>query len=202
MSSAPDSERAITFGSFSLLGFALRPRLLLTKLARWRGGSGAWLPFSFSFGVVVTPRILKKELEWDSPSGCSSFSLRGCPASTLAVAGNGCRVLQACLFFGTITLFPSETLLLPSSAPRYRLLLSGCACLGLQPCGKCLRLCLQKVPYNRPRSWSWLSSRLFLVERSSDGLASSDRFLSPGRMCLARSVHDGDSHFCAVSVRE
>ena len=49
---------------------------------------------------------------------------------------------------------------------------------------------------------SWLSSRLFLVERSSDGLASGDRFLSPGRMCLARSIHDGDSRFCSVSVRE
>ena len=48
--SAPDSERAITFGSFSLLGIALRPRLLLTKLARWSGGSGAWLPlFLFPF---------------------------------------------------------------------------------------------------------------------------------------------------------
>ena len=35
------------FGSFYLLGIALRPRLLLTKLARWRGGSEAWLPFSF-----------------------------------------------------------------------------------------------------------------------------------------------------------
>ena len=50
MSSAPDSERAITFGSFSLFGIALRPRLLLTKLARWRSGSRAWLPFSFFFG--------------------------------------------------------------------------------------------------------------------------------------------------------
>ena len=47
MSSTPDSERAITFGSFSLLSIALRPHLLLTKLARWRGGSGAWLPFFF-----------------------------------------------------------------------------------------------------------------------------------------------------------
>ena len=54
VSLAPDSERAITFGSFSLLGIALRPRLLLTKLARWRGSSGAWLPFSFSFEVVVS----------------------------------------------------------------------------------------------------------------------------------------------------
>ena len=51
MSSAPDSERAITFGSCSLLGIALRPRLLLTKLARWSGGSGAWLPlFLFLWG--------------------------------------------------------------------------------------------------------------------------------------------------------
>ena len=146
VSSAPVSESAITFGSFSLLGIALRPRLLLPKLARWRGGSRAWLPFSFSFGVVVTPRILKKVLQWDFPSGCSSFSLRGCPASALAVAGNGCRVLQACPFFGTVTLFPSQTLLFPSYAPRYRLRRSGCACLGLRPCGKCLRLCLQKVP--------------------------------------------------------
>ena len=31
VSSAPDSERAITFGSFSLLGIALRPRLLLIE---------------------------------------------------------------------------------------------------------------------------------------------------------------------------
>ena len=148
MSSAPDSERAITFVSFSLLSIALQPRLLLTKLARWRGGSGAWLPFSFfsfSFGVVVTPRILKKELEWDFPSGCPPFSLRGCPASARAVAGNECRVLQACPFFGTVTLFPSETLLFPSCTPRYRLRRSGCTCLRLRPCGKCLRLCLQKV---------------------------------------------------------
>ena len=34
-------------------------------------------------------------------------------------------------------------------------------------------------------------SSLFLVEGSSDGLAAGDRFLSPGRMCLIHSVHDG-----------
>ena len=66
--------------------------------------------------------------------------------------------------------------LFPSYAPRCRLRRSGCACLGLRPCAKCLRLCLQTVPWNRPRSWSWLSSRLVLVERSSVGLASCDRF--------------------------
>ena len=107
---------------------------------------GFLFPFSFSFGVVVTPRIPQKELEWDFPSGCSSFTMRGYPASSLAVEGNGFSVLQACPFFGTVTLFPSETLLFPSYAPRYRLRHSGCACLGLRPCGKCLRLYLQKVP--------------------------------------------------------
>ena len=120
MSSAPDSEQAITFGSFSLLSITLRPRLLLTKLARWRGGSRAWLPFSFSFGVVSAPGILKKELEWNFSSGCSSFSLRGCPASALAVVGNGCRVLQACPFFGTGSLFLPRLLF-----PSYPLMLPG-----------------------------------------------------------------------------
>ena len=120
VSSAPDSEQAITFGSFSLLGIALRPRLLLTK---WLVGEAArelGSLFPFSFGVVVSSRMLERELEWDFPSGCSSFSLRGCPASALAVAGNGCRVLRACLFFGTVTLFPFETLLFPSYAPWCR----------------------------------------------------------------------------------
>ena len=41
-------------------------------------------------------------------------------------------------------------------------------------------------------------SSLFLVEGSSDGLAAGDRFLSPGRLCLTHSVHDGVSRFCAV----
>ena len=112
-----------------------------SQVARWRGGSRSWLPFSFEVGV--TPRILKKELEWDFSSDCSPFSLRGCPASALAVAGIGGRVLRTCLFLGSVTLFPSKTLLFPSYTPRYRLRRSGCACLGLWPCGKCLRLCLQ-----------------------------------------------------------
>ena len=48
-----------------------------TLVASWSGGSGACLPFfpfSFSFGVFVTPRSMDGELEWDFPSGCSSFS--------------------------------------------------------------------------------------------------------------------------------
>ena len=47
MSSAPDSGRAITFGSFSLLGIALRPRLLLTKLLDGEAAQelGSFFPF-------------------------------------------------------------------------------------------------------------------------------------------------------------
>ena len=115
-SSAPDSERAITFGSFSLLGIAFRPRLLLTKLARWRGGSGAWLPFSF-FLFLWSHRHSEgagKGAGMGFPIGCCSSSLRGCPASALVVAGIGCRVLQAGPFFGTVAWSPSKALLFPS----------------------------------------------------------------------------------------
>ena len=78
MSSAPDSEQAFPFGSFSLLGVTLRPRLLLTW---WLVGEAAreldscCFLFPFSFGVVVTPRMLERELDWDFPSSCSPFSL-------------------------------------------------------------------------------------------------------------------------------
>ena len=45
-------------------------------------------------------------------------------------------------------------------------------------------------------------SSLFLVRGSSDGSATGDRFLSPGRMCLNHSVPVEVSRFCAVSVCE
>ena len=43
-------------------------------------------------------------------------------------------------------------------------------------------------------------SSLFLVRGSSDGSATGDRFLSPGRLCLNHSVPVEISRFCAVSV--
>ena len=45
-------------------------------------------------------------------------------------------------------------------------------------------------------------SSLFLVGGSSDGSAPGDHFLSPGRMCLIRSVPIEFSRFCAVSIGE
>ena len=61
--------------------------------------------------------MLKRELDWDFPSGCSSFSLRGCLASALAVMGNGCRVLQARPFFGTVDLFLLRLFSFPLTLP-------------------------------------------------------------------------------------
>ena len=70
------------------------------------------------------------------PIGLFLFQLWGCPASALSVAGNGGGVLQAHPFFGTVDwcLFETSLPLLryPVSLQR-----SGCACLGLRPCGKC-----------------------------------------------------------------
>ena len=54
------------------------------------------------------------------PIGLFLFQLWGCPASALAVAGNGCGVLQARPFFGTVALCRFETLLFPSYATRCR----------------------------------------------------------------------------------
>ena len=48
-----------------------------TLVASWYGGNGACLPFfpfSFPFGVLVTPALMDRELEGIFPSGCSSFS--------------------------------------------------------------------------------------------------------------------------------
>ena len=57
------------------------------------------------------------DLGWDFPLGCSSFSLRGCPVSALAIAGIGCRVLLACPFFGTGTLFLPRLFSSPLTLP-------------------------------------------------------------------------------------
>ena len=127
-------------------------------MASWRGGSGAWLAFflfsffPFSFGDVVTPRMLEWELDWDFPSGCSSFSLG--VASAPAVAGNGCRVLQARPFFGTVDLSLFETLLFLPYATRCRYDVPGVLASGSglaasargYACGRCLRITLSPGP--------------------------------------------------------
>ena len=89
MSSAPDSERAITFGFFSLLGIALWPCLLLTKLARWRGSSGALLLFSFFLFLwgCHHSEDTEKGAGMGLPVGLFLFQLEGLPC--LRPGGSG-----------------------------------------------------------------------------------------------------------------
>ena len=84
------------------------------------------------------------------PIGLFLFQLWGCPASALAVAVIGGGVLRAHPFFGTVDWSLFKILLFPSFATRCHydvpgVLASGSG-LAANACGKCLRLCLQKVP--------------------------------------------------------
>ena len=173
-----------------------------SQVARWRGSSGAWLPFSILLWGRSHSEDDGKGAGMGLPIGLFLFQLERLPCFCTSGSGQWMQSLAGMSVLWDGYLVPFQDSSLPLLRSLLSLQCSGCACLGLRPCGKCLSLCLQKVPQNRPRSWSWLSSRLFLVERFSDRLASRDRFLSPGRMCLARSVHDGVSRFGAVSVRE
>ena len=73
--SAPDSEQAFTFGSFSLLSIQLGLVSFYPsgKLVRRLGSLPPIFPFSFSFRVLITPGLMDRELEGIFPSGCSSF---------------------------------------------------------------------------------------------------------------------------------
>ena len=63
------------------------------------------------------------------PIGLFLFQLWGCPASALAVAGNGGRVLQAHPFFGAVDwcLFETALLLLCYPVSLRRSGLAACA---------------------------------------------------------------------------
>ena len=172
-------------------------------MASWSGGSGACLPFfplSSSFGVFVTLRSLDGELEGAFPLGCSFSQLWGCPASAVAVVGLRCRVWQARPFFGTVYLVPVQDSSLP---------------LLCSPFVPTLRVCLPQAPALQQVLEAMLAegalespstlilafhSSLSLVEESSDGLAASVRYLSPGRLCLAHSICVEFSRLCAISL--
>ena len=105
VASAPVSERAFAFGR-SLCSVSSSASSPSTLVASWCDGWGACLPFFslfLSFGVLVTPGFMDREMERIFPSGCFLFQLWGCPASALAVAGKGGSVLWAHPFFGTVS---------------------------------------------------------------------------------------------------
>ena len=167
---APETERTFAFGrSFcSVSGSA--PSSLV---ASWCGGLGACLPFVPC--LFLWSRCHSRVVP--------SFSFWGCPASALALADKGGRVLRAHPFFGTIDWCLFKSLLFPSYATRCRFDVPGVVVSGSglaasacsYACGRHLRIALGPgLAFH---------SSLFLVEGSSDGSAPGDRFLSPGGMC-------------------
>ena len=108
--------------------------------------------------------------------------------------------MRAHPFFGMVDWCLSMTLLFPSYAIQSHYDVPGVLASGSglaasacsYACGRCLRIALDP-------GYGFHSS-LFLVGGSSDGSATGDRFLSPGRMCLIHSVPVEFSRFCAVSI--
>ena len=140
VASAPDSERTFAFGRALC---SVSSSTSSSLVASWCSGLGACLPFfPFPFGVVVTPGLMDRELDF--------FQLWGCPASALAVVGKGGSVLRAHPFFGTVAWCLFKSLLFPSYATRCRydvpsvlalgsgLAASACGC----ACGRCHRIAL------------------------------------------------------------
>ena len=147
---APDSERTFAFGrSFcSVSGSA--PSSLV---ASWCGSLGACLPFipCLFLWSRCHSRVSGRGAGEVLPFGLfSSFSFWGCPASTLAVADKGGRVLRAHSFFGTFAWCLFKSLLFPSYATRCRYDVPGVLASGSSlaasacsyACGRYLRIAL------------------------------------------------------------
>ena len=108
------------------------------------------MSLSFSFGVVVTPGLMDRDMERFFPSGCFLFQLWGCPASDLTMAGKGGGVLRDHPFFGTVAWCLFKSLLFPSYATRCRYDVPGVLASGSglaasacsYACGRCLRIAL------------------------------------------------------------
>ena len=127
------------------------------------------------------------------PIGLFLFQLWDCPASAVAVAGIRCRVLEACPFFETVSLY-----LFDSSLP----LLRSPVCLPRAPAlRQVLEAMLAEGALESPSVLVLaFHSSLSLVEGSSDGLEAGDHFLSPGRLCLTHSVRVELSRLFGVSL--
>ena len=150
-------------------------------MAAWELASH--LSLAFSFGVVVTPGLMDGELERFFPSGCFLFQLLGCPASALAVADKGGRVLRAHPFSGRLPGACSSLSSSPLTLPGVVMMFP--VCLHRAPALRQVLVAMLAEGTLESPSVLVLAfhSSLFLVEGSSDGSAPGDRFLSPGRMC-------------------
>ena len=185
---APDTERTFAFGrSFcSVSGSA--PSSLV---ASWCGSLGACLPFC---PLPFPLKSLSLQGSWtgswrgSSHRVVSSFSFWGCPASALAVADTGGRVLQAHPFFGAIAWCLFKSLLFPSYATRCRFDVPGVLVSGSglsastcsYACGRFLRIALGPgAGFPFVSSW-WkgrlMGQRLVIVSFPLGGCVHSRRF--------------------------
>ena len=117
---APVSERTFAFGRSLCSVSGSAPSSLV---ASWCGSLGACLPFvpCLFLWSRCHSRVNGRGAGEVLPIGLfSSFSFWGCPASALAVADKGGRVLRAHPFFGTIVWCLFKSLLFPSYATRCR----------------------------------------------------------------------------------
>ena len=117
---APVSERTFAFGRSFCSVSGLAPSSLV---ASWCSSLGACLPFvpCLFLWSRCHSRVNGRGAGEVLPIGLfSSFSFWGCPASALAVADKGGRVLRAHPFFGTVAWCLFKSLLFPSYATRCR----------------------------------------------------------------------------------
>ena len=143
---APVSERTFAFGRSFCSVSSSAPSSLV---ASWCGSLGACLPFVPC--LFLWSRYHSRVNGEVLPIGLfSSFSFWGCPASALAVADKGGRVLRAHPFFGTVAWCLFKSLLFPSYATRCRYDVPGVLASGSglaasacsYACGRYLRIAL------------------------------------------------------------
>ena len=160
VASAPDSERTFAFGRSICSVSGSTPSSLV---ASWCGGLGACLPFfpfPFPFGVCHSVRVNGQGAGGVLPVGLFPLSALGLPCLRSGGGRRGRQCLAGPSVLWDGCLVPVQVSSLPLLRYPVSLLRFRCAGLRLRPCGKCLYLCLRKVPWNRPRSWCWLSIHL------------------------------------------
>ena len=156
---APETGRTFAFGrSFCLVSCSAPSSLV----ASWCGSLGACLPFvpCLFLWSRCHSRVNGRGAGEVLPIGLFPLSAFGvCPASALAVADKGGRVLRAHPFFGTIDWCLFKSLLFPSYATRVVLMFP--VCLSRAPALRQVRVAmLAKGTLESPSVLGWLSIRL------------------------------------------
>ena len=138
--SAPDFERAFAFGSFSLLGIQLG--LVAFYRSGWLVQRLGSLPpiFSLFFSLwgLSHSGVNGQGAGGDLPIVLFPLSALGLPCLRSCGGGLGRQCLAGPSVLRDGCLVPVQDSSLPLLRYPLSLRRSGCACLGLRPCGRCL----------------------------------------------------------------